>query len=391
MGKRRRESLQAGAAGASASREPDAKRREVVNPMHAQTPPKPYAHARPEASPESPDSEDGEGFVDMGAPREAALFDPAPRAASPLVKLHDEILAFCEAVSPSAAERSARDATVRTLEKVCRDLWPRCEVKVFGSSLTRLELPSSDVDVCVFGASGARRIRELANELEGRRLCRTIERVESARIPLVKYRDRETGFEVDVSFDVEGGMRTAAIVKGFLRELPPLRPLVLVLKFFLAQRALNETFLGGVGSFMLQLMVVSFLQMRHRTDRATGLASAPNLGALLLEFLELYGRDFNYQTTGISVRHHGAYFPKQARGWGRPDRPWLLAIENPDDVSHDVGRNSYAVNRVRQAFDHAHRRITLAAASGDWRERCVLGEIVDLAVLNKVVAAGRGA
>ena len=27
-----------------------------------------------------------------------------------------------------------------------------------------------------------------------------------------------------------------------------------MLKFFLAQRALNETFLGGVGSFMLQLM-----------------------------------------------------------------------------------------------------------------------------------------
>ena len=127
------------------------------------------------------------------------------------------------------------------------------------------------------------------------------------------------------------------------------------------------------------------------TDRATGLASAPNLGALLLEFLELYGRDFNYQTTGISVRHHGAYFPKQARGWGNPARPWLLAVENPDDVSHDVGRNSYAVNRVRQAFDHAHRRITLAAASGGWRERSVLGEIVDLAVLNKVVAAGRGA
>ena len=40
----------------------------------------------------------------------------------------------------------------------------------------------------------------------------------------MKYRDRETGFEVDVSFDVEGGMRTAALVKGFLQELPPMRP-----------------------------------------------------------------------------------------------------------------------------------------------------------------------
>ena len=49
--------------------------------------------------------------------------------------------------------------------------------------------------------------------------------------------------------------------------MPPLRPLVLVLKFFLAQRGLNETFTGGVGSYMLQLMVVSFLQQRTTRTR----------------------------------------------------------------------------------------------------------------------------
>ena len=194
----------------------------------------------------------------------------------------------------------------------------------------------------------------------------------------------ETG---DVSFDVESGLRTGKLVRSYIDAMPPLRPLVLVLKFFLSQRGLNETFTGGVGSFMMQMMVVSFLQMRHRTDCATNLASAPNLGALLLEFFELYGKDFNYGATGISVRHHGSYFPKRSRGWDYPQRPQLLALENPDDASLDVGKNSFAMTRVKRAFEHAHAKLSLACCGDDWRAACLLGSAVDATVLNPRVAS----
>ena len=190
---------------------------------------------------------------------------------------------------------------------------------------------------------------------------RSLEVVESARIPLVKYVDAASGTAVDVSFDVESGLRTGKLVRSYIDAMPPLRPLVLVLKFFLSQRGLNETFTGGVGSYMLQLMVVSFLQQRHRTDRATGLVSPQNLGSLLLEFFELYGRDFNYGVTGISVRHAGSYFQKRARGWLYPQRPALLAIENPSDPSFDVGKNSYQVGTAKRAFQHAHASLLVAA------------------------------
>ena len=85
-----------------------------------------------------------------------------------------------------------------------------------------------------------------------------------------------TGVPMDVSFDIDSGLRTGRLINELLRAMPPLRPLILVLKHFLLQRRLNETFTGGIGSFMLQLMVVSFLQMRHRTDCATGVRCAPN-------------------------------------------------------------------------------------------------------------------
>lgn len=67
---------------------------------------------------------------------------------------------------------------------------------------------------------------------------------------------------------------------------------------------------GGVGAFMVQLMVVSFLQQRSREDKIGQRYSNSNLGSLLLDFLELYGLNFNYITTGISVEGGGVYFPK---------------------------------------------------------------------------------
>ena len=388
------------------------------------------------------------------APQPQSEFNPVRRAASPLQKLHDEILAFRDVVAPSSTERAAREDAFRTLEKAAKSCWPHCEAKVFGSALTKLELPSSDVDVVVFGApvdkgSGgvAKRLRTLASALEdlgaiapryfavsfctpstrpfvgsaatssrfrvaavacrwGReyagtpstrrrrhreRARRSLEVVESARIPLVKYVDAASGTAVDVSFDVESGLRTGKLVRSYIDAMPPLRPLVLVLKFFLSQRGLNETFTGGVGSYMLQLMVVSFLQQRHRTDRATGLVSPQNLGSLLLEFFELYGRDLNYTTTAISVRRHGAYFPKRSRNWMYPARPNLLAIENPDDDKFDVGKNSYNIGRVRRAFDHAHDAIVAASTREDWRRTCLLGVVVDMSVWNeRVLQRGLG-
>ena len=107
------------------------------------------------------------------APAPQSEFNPVRRAASPLQKLHDEILAFRDVVAPSSTERAAREDAFRTLERAAKSCWPRCEAKVFGSALTKLELPSSDVDVVVFGApvdkgSGgvAKRLRTLASALE---------------------------------------------------------------------------------------------------------------------------------------------------------------------------------------------------------------------------------
>ena len=73
-------------------------------------------------------------------------------------------------------------------------------------------------------------------------------------------------------------------------------------------------------------MVVSFLQLHARHDVGEDDA---NLGVLLLEFFELYGKSFDYQSLAIRVTGSGSYVPKEEIQVGfislqRSVRGWLF-------------------------------------------------------------------
>lgn len=56
-----------------------------------------------------------------------------------------------------------------------------------------------------------------------------------------------------------------------------------------------------------------------------------NLGILLIEFFELYGRHFNYLKTGIRIKNGGAYMAKEdiMKAMSNGYRPSMLCIEDP--------------------------------------------------------------
>jgi non-canonical poly(A) RNA polymerase PAPD5/7 len=78
-----------------------------------------------------------------------------------------------------------------------------------------------------------------------------------------------------------------------------------------------------------------------------------------VEFLELYGMDMNYITTGISVRHDGFYFPKGAMDrkdiYYNPARPFNVGHGNPLDPSMDVGKASFRISIIQRAMDIAFK------------------------------------
>ena len=97
-------------------------------------------------------------------------------------------------------------------------------------------------------------LRRFAEELRLSGLVDQLEVVDTAKVPIVKLVHAGTQIAADVSFNVPDGLETGWMMRDFLALHPPLRPLLIVLKHFLMQRGLNETYpTGGVGSFLLQM------------------------------------------------------------------------------------------------------------------------------------------
>ncbi|XP_036399493.1 terminal nucleotidyltransferase 4B [Megalops cyprinoides] len=272
-----------------------------------------------------------------------------------ILGLHEEIKDFYEYMSPRPEEERMRMEVVERIEGVIKDLWPSADVQVFGSFSTGLYLPTSDIDLVVFGKWDNLPLWTLEEALRKRNVAdeNSIKVLDKATVPIIKLTDLHTEVKVDISFNVQNGVKAAVLIKEFKKKYPVLPYLVLVLKQFLLQRDLNEVFTGGIGSYSLFLMAVSFLQLHYRED-----ASSPNtnIGVLLIEFFELYGRHFNYLKTGIRIKDGGCYVAKDEVQKNMVDgyRPSMLYIEDPLQPGNDVGRSSYGAMQVKQAFDYAY-------------------------------------
>ncbi|XP_026867530.2 terminal nucleotidyltransferase 4A-like [Electrophorus electricus] len=269
--------------------------------------------------------------------------------------LHEEIMDFYEFMSPRPEEEAMRRDVVNRIETVIKDLWPTANVQIFGSFSTGLYLPTSDIDLVVFGKWDRPPLQQLDQALKQHNLAEpfSIKILDKATVPIIKLTDRETEVKVDISFNVETGIKAARFIKDHLKKYSVLPYLIFALKQFLLQRDLNEVFTGGISSYCLILMVISFLQLHPRIDCR---GSNINLGILLIEFFELYGRHFNYLKTGIRVKNGGAYLAKEEmmKVMTNGHRPSTLCIEDPNLPGNDVGRSSYGAMQVKQVFDYAY-------------------------------------
>ena len=299
---------------------------------------------------------------------------------SPFVRLHIEIVEFVRLMSPTAEEVRQRTEATASVAEVVRSIWADAAVEIFGSFKTGLYLPSSDVDLVIIH-SGCRNeadgLRALAIALSRRGLARNIQVIAQARVPIVKFEEPRSGVQFDVTFDRANGPAAAEFVAREVARFPALKPLCLVLKIFLQQRELNEVYTGGIGSYGLLIMIIAHIQTSALYPAGAG--REHNLGQLLYNFFDLYGRKLNVSEIGVSCgggKAGGAhFFSKRARNWFQEKRPNLISLEDPQDAENDVGKNSYNFSQLRIAFEYAHQLLT-AALLDPKDGRSVLGAIL---------------
>ncbi|XP_057980849.1 uncharacterized protein LOC131166376 isoform X2 [Malania oleifera] len=92
---------------------------------------------------------------------------------------------------------------------------------------------------------------------------------------------------LDISFKSPShtGLQTTELVKELTDQFPAATPLALVLKKFLADRSLDQSYSGGLSSYCLVIMIIRFLQHEHHLGRSIN----QNFGSLLMDFLYFFG------------------------------------------------------------------------------------------------------
>jgi len=235
--------------------------------------------------------------------------------------LTKEILSFVAKIDMFDAKwHRYKSQAIERMRQAVQSLWPRAQVKAFGSFVSGLSLPTSDLDLVICLPKVHREAGpEAAGFLEGRNAIKetwqqnlarclrkeawvdvsSIKVITNTAVPVIKLRTlSEAGYCVplDVSFEgtIHQGLEANKMNVSLMTEYPSLRPIVLVLKQFLSKRGLCEAFTGGLSSYAILLITARFLQEQP--------PSIPlDIGATLLGVLDFYGNHLQPAVTGISV------------------------------------------------------------------------------------------
>ncbi|KIY46859.1 Nucleotidyltransferase, partial [Fistulina hepatica ATCC 64428] len=280
---------------------------------------------------------------------------------------HDEVRAFVEWISPKPHEDEIRGLVVERITQVIVDRFPDAEITPFGSYGTKLYLPHGDIDLVIqsksMGYSDKHTVLQaLSRTITYAGIASKVSIIAKAKVPIVKFiTTGEYGrFQVDISINHVNGIHAGRIMNGFLHDMRAnlaLRSLVFVVKAFLNQRGMNEVYTGGLSSYSVICLVISFIQM-HPKIRNQEIDPDTNVGVLVMEFFEFYGCYHNYEEVGISLREGGYYYSKRRRNWLNPAKPRSLSIEDPADPSNDISAGSWAYQKVRATFAGAYEMLT---------------------------------
>lgn len=300
-----------------------------------------------------------------------------------------EIKDFVSYISPSKDEITTRNQVIGNLKKSITGFWPATQAHVFGSCATDLYLPGSDIDMVVISTTGdyeqRSKLYQLSSFLRTNKLAKNIEVIATAKVPIIKFVDPTHNIHVDISFERTNGLDAARRIRRWLDTTPGLRELVLIVKQFLRSRRLNNVHVGGLGGYATIILVYHFLKLHPRV--ATGSMNVmENLGSLLIEFFELYGRNFSYDNLIIAL-NPADDSPKYMRKSGYPTLTagkgqFSIIVQDPSDPDNNITRSSYNLRDLKKAFGGAYQLLVdkcYELNSASYRNRIgalILGDII---------------
>ncbi|CAG8512971.1 11414_t:CDS:10 [Ambispora gerdemannii] len=271
--------------------------------------------------------------------------------------LNQEVTDFVTYISPLPEEREMRQSVILRINQLLRNEFDLGSVaRAYGSYNTDLYLPSSDIDLVLFCEIKNRKrlVYQIGEVIRSLAIESSILKLPFARVPIVKFVEKSSGYHVDISFNQASSLNSANVTKTLIQRYPGSRELLLAVKYFLASLSLNDPSQGGMGSYTALLLVISLLQ-KHPLVKNPNFVVKDNLGMMLIEFFKLYGVEFNYKKYSINVSKEGSYELKPAKN---KDSSKFLVIPDPSDPDNvNVATATSKWINIRQAFASAYETL----------------------------------
>ena len=243
------------------------------------------------------------------------------------------------------------------LQAAVNEINPDYKVNLYGSYCTGLCLPWSDIDT-VLTCEGSRSdecfLGRLYMKLTSKPWVKEHKFIENTAIPLIKLVSNDKfNFHIDISEESEKhfGLKTVELVKSYLKTYSVLEPIILALKTLLNNGNLNNPYTGGLSSYGLILMVVSFIQ--SEIDNGKYNENSPTiLGETFLNVLGHYGIFFDYNNYVIIT-----YLVDDTNDTSDRDNSFAfgpnsheLIIVDPLNKQNNVAKSTFQFMNIKMGF-----------------------------------------
>lgn len=267
------------------------------------------------------------------------------------------------------AESAVRSAVCEALADCLRRVWPEARVVPFGSAVNGFGGRGSDLDVVIevdsAAAKDAPAFLAQAAQLAAGAGFEVVELVISARVPVLKLRDKASGLCVDAALNNRNAIRNTALLRAYSRYAQ-LRWLGHAVKLWAKRRGVALATNSTLTAYAWVVLAVFYMQQSGAvpnlqedeepgegadSSRIARLLAAEDdlpcdttqsMGELLIGFFNYYafaygGFDFNAFAVSIRLARKVPRYSDKASAVASRGEGWRFVIEDPYE-DHDLGR-----------------------------------------------------
>lgn len=220
---------------------------------------------------------------------------------------------------------------------ITSSLYPKSTLNIYGSTLFKLDIESSDLDLCITTADSRASLTDLLIYFSGSNInkeaYKSITPILTASVPVIKLlinplklgiqkinefykaihssnyyinylfsHDEIDLIKVDITIN-SINPNQIAYVNNNLCIYPEMRPLIKIIKRLLYLKYLNNPYKGGISSYCLFILVYSYMKWHisiNSVKKEQKKFRTKSLGGLFIEFLLHYGTIIDFEHTIIN-------------------------------------------------------------------------------------------